>query len=75
MQNGQLGQSRGQARSSLPRPRRGSALTLQEGLLGDAPEVIDSTGQGDFWNELRKQVPGVPCAYGGEEEDHGPQSA
>lgn len=51
------------------------ALTFEDGPLPDAPDAVDGTGQGRVWDELCQQVPGVPGAHGGEDEEHGSQGA
>lgn len=50
-------------------------LTSEDGPLTDAPNVVDGGSQGDVWNELCEQVPGVPGTCGGEDEECRSQNA
>lgn len=51
----------------LPSPIS-SALTFEDRSLSNASDTVEGVGQGHLRNELRKQVPRIPGAQGGENE-------
>lgn len=50
-------------------------LTFEDRPVTDALEAVHSTGQGPLGNELCQQIPGIPGAHRGEQEEHDLQDA
>lgn len=49
--------------------------TFEDGLLANAVDAVNGAGQVHVWDEFCQQVPGVPGAQGGEDEEHCLQGA